>query len=159
MTVNLQTPQGPIQNSGHNRGRANTFQKKQFLILLWIFYSQYNYTKFCHRWEYFIAQQLKRGSIHSANHTKQLPNVPLSETLGHAKILLTLHWDVIRLMLQWFRVIKWNYTRTCSGSLLSDNQMHLSKPLVVWEQNFCAKKYFSHLWRNVHLQMTHCALI
>lgn len=110
---------------------------------MWIFHSQHNYTKFCYCWEYFISQQLKRGSIHSANHTKQLPNVPLSETLGHAKILLTLHWDVIRLMLQWFRVIRWNYTRTCSGSLLSDNQMHLSKTLVVWEQNFCTKKIFS----------------
>lgn len=31
----------------------------------------------------------KKGSIHSSNHMKQLPDVPVSETLGHVKSLLT----------------------------------------------------------------------
>lgn len=66
-------------------------------------------------------------SIHNANHTKQLPNAPLGETLGRAKILLTFHWDVIRLILQWFRVIRWNYTRTNSSSLPPNNWLHLWK--------------------------------
>lgn len=43
----------------------------------------------------------KKGSIHSSNHLKQLPDVPVSETLGHAKSLLTACWDVIRLIWQW----------------------------------------------------------
>lgn len=42
----------------------------------------------------------KKKSIHSAYHTKQLPKVHLTETLGHAKFLFTFHSDVIRLIPQ-----------------------------------------------------------
>lgn len=43
----------------------------------------------------------KKGPIHSTNNEKQLPDVASSQILGHAKSLLTVCWDVIRLIWKW----------------------------------------------------------
>lgn len=43
----------------------------------------------------------KKGPIHSTNNVKQLPDVPIREILGRAKSLLTVCWDVIRLIWKW----------------------------------------------------------
>lgn len=71
----------------------------------------------------------KKGPIHSTNNEKQLPDVAIRQIWGHAKSLLTVCWDVIRLIWKWNRVrIHWQiftFAWTMTESYFEMNNIYL----------------------------------